>query len=460
MKNILKSLSVLAIIVMMGVLFHHKYIDEFPSHIHAWAQCDRYALALGFIDNGFCLLKPQTMVYNHQFPGHWTLTSETTVTAVDCPIYDYNVALLMKLFGNTSPWVFRLYVLLYSFLGLFFLYKLAFLMTTSVPRSLFVLVFAATSPVYVYYQNGFLPTVPSLSNAIVGLYFYCLYLRNHAKLNYRMGVLFLTIAALARTTFAIPLIAVMCIESLRLLRKEVKLGHQLVPAGISALLILSYFFYNGYLRKHYGSIFLNEPTPPHDIAEAKDIVRNVFENWFFQYFSLIHYALLSVLLILAVGFVVARRSRLRYEQTLFGILTLAYSFGCFIFTLLMLQQFRYHDYYFLDSFFIPVLLLLIFLFSLLPAWKRMAMGIGQSVALGLVAVPLIVQPVHSQEERRTVNMWDKAHPTSKNYEGAAAFMDSLGIPRSSKILVLDAVAPNMPFLLRRGLPLWRLVLKI
>ena len=107
-------------IIALGIGIQFKYLNEFPAFIHAWAQDDRYALAIGFLDNGFDLFHPETMIYNKQFPGDWQVAYDTTITAVDFPIHEYIVALLMKLFGTTSPWVFRLWTMISSFIGLFF----------------------------------------------------------------------------------------------------------------------------------------------------------------------------------------------------------------------------------------------------------------------------------------------------------------------------------------------------
>src|ERR1039457_5368121 len=123
MKNILAKYSVIIILMLTGLVFQWKYLNEFPSHIHAWAQSDRYALALGFNRNEFDFFRPQTYVLNHQFPGGLQFANKSTITAVDFPIHDYMAALLMNLFGATSPWCFRLYILAYSLIGLFFLYK-------------------------------------------------------------------------------------------------------------------------------------------------------------------------------------------------------------------------------------------------------------------------------------------------------------------------------------------------
>jgi hypothetical protein len=134
----------LLIIFILGFTFHFKYINEFPSNIHAWAQADRYALALGFTKNNLNFFKPQTFILNPQFPYNGKVPMKESITAVDFPIHDYIPAVIMKITGNNSPWIFRLYILLYSFLGLFYLYKLTYLLTNSFYKSIFVLIFTAT----------------------------------------------------------------------------------------------------------------------------------------------------------------------------------------------------------------------------------------------------------------------------------------------------------------------------
>ncbi|HSH67032.1 MAG TPA: glycosyltransferase family 39 protein, partial [Bacteroidia bacterium] len=163
------------LIVIIGIILQYNYIDEFPRFIHAWAQSDRYSIALGFVNNHLNLFKPETFVLNHQFPNEWMSPSNSSITAVDFPIHEYIIAIFMKLFGSTAVWIFRVYTLIYSFVGLFFLYKLAYLVTKNYYKAVFLIVFAATSPVFVYYQSGFLPTIPSFANVVIGIYLYCKY---------------------------------------------------------------------------------------------------------------------------------------------------------------------------------------------------------------------------------------------------------------------------------------------
>ncbi len=90
-------------LIILSVVFHKNTINEFPSHIHAWSQADRYALSLGFLNNGFDFFHPQTYNLNVQFPASKTLAVEEGITAVDFPIHEFIIAVLMKLLHTTEP---------------------------------------------------------------------------------------------------------------------------------------------------------------------------------------------------------------------------------------------------------------------------------------------------------------------------------------------------------------------
>ena len=126
--------------MVVCAFFQFQKINEFPQYKHCWAQCDRYALALGFINNGGDFFHPETFIYNNQFPtGDFNTIRNTTITSVDFPIHDYCVSLLMRIFHTFDPWCFRLYILIYSVIGLFFLYRLISFFTNSVVKPIFII---------------------------------------------------------------------------------------------------------------------------------------------------------------------------------------------------------------------------------------------------------------------------------------------------------------------------------
>jgi len=445
------SLLVILIIILTGTYFQKNHINEFPSHIHAWAQSDRYALALGFTNNNLNFFKPETFTLNHQFPDKWTTPTEHSVTAVDFPIHDYIPAVVMKITNNRSPWIFRVYILLYSFLGLFFLFRLSFLITQNFLKSILATLFAATSPIFIYYQGGFLPTIPSLANGIIGIYFYSCYLKEQRNRDFTLSLLFITLAALSRTTFAITLIALFAVEFIRFLNGEIKLKTKITPIVVSVAILLGYFLYNQHLRNEYGSNFLSHFLPPENLKHAFELIGLTLQNWEFHYFTKAHYIIITGIFLIA-SIVIIRKSTLKsHFNFILILLSVIMLSGCALFSVLMMQQFPAHDYYFLDTFFLPVVLLFSIALSFIPLRNKMSKT-AAFVMFIIFACFSVNEAINKQEERRVTGAWDKTMATINNFENADAFLDSLAIPNNAKILTLGAYAPNIPFILmdRKG----------
>ncbi len=445
MRNLSGNYLIVFLLLFYLSITQYKYINTFPSNIHAWAQADRYAIALGFVENDLNFFQPQTYVYNHQFPNNFEIPAKQTITAVDFPIHDYVPAIIMKISGHSSPWIFRCYILLYSLLGLYYLYRLTYSHTSDNLKSIFVVLFAATSPVFVYYQGGFLPTIPSLSNAIIGIYFYSKYLSDNKKNDFAITIFFLTLAALARTTFAIPLIAIYCLEFARILKKESTLITKILPVVLSTVILIGYQLYNSHLRNLHGSMFLNYILPPSSVEDAKEIIFDTYKNWALDYFTAFQYTVMFVILIIASYFFL-RRNMMDIKIKNWGLLFIIYLIGCLVFSCLMLQQFVNHDYYFLDTFFLPVIMLLIFLFALMPkVVDRTLKKIFVTAFLG-IALIMIMQVVKSQNKRHQFESWNKTQTMIYSYENADKFLDSLNISKNAKILTFNSFGPNIPFI--------------
>ncbi|MCX6182977.1 MAG: hypothetical protein NT150_13740 [Bacteroidetes bacterium] len=445
-----ESAFAFCVILILGILFQHSYINDFPSHTHAWAQSDRYALSIGFVENNLDFFHPQTYVLNRQFPGNFEVPSAERITAVNFPIHDYIPAIFMKLFNTNAPCIFRGYILLYSFAALFFLFQLTQLLTKDFFKSLLVLLFAACSPVFVYYQSGFLPTIPSLANAIIGLHFYVKYLQDGRQKNLYVAIGFLLLGALARTTFVLPLIAVFGLEILRSIKKEIAFKSLLLAFPAAALILFTAIAYQNHMQFTYGSLFLNQLLPAKTLHGTKEIVKDVYNNWSTQYFTAIHYMLLSLVLLGALLQMFKSKAERALPLRSMGIFLTAYFVGCVLFAIAMLRQFPAHDYYFLDSFFLPALLFLILLLARLPHFNR-APRLA-TLALLLVGIPLAAAALHTQKLKRESGSWDRVAATTNNFEGSAEFLDQLKIKRNATILVIDAYAPNIPFVLmqRKG----------
>ena len=149
--------------------------------------------------NGFDFFHPQT----------FDLQTVNGITRVDFPINEYIIALLMKLLGSTSFAIFRLYTLTVSIVGLVYLYLLTKKITESEIKSWLVVFFVFLAPVFVYYQDGFIPTIPALSFSFIAYYYFYSYKESGTKKTFFISVLFFLLAALIRMPFVIFLLGIL-----------------------------------------------------------------------------------------------------------------------------------------------------------------------------------------------------------------------------------------------------------
>jgi hypothetical protein len=444
-RHRLLALLVLAAIILLGFSYHGGHLRDMPAYGHAWAQADRYALVLGFQRNGFDLFRPETFTLNHQFPGNYRTADATSITGVDLPLHEYAVALLMATTGWDGPWLFHVYALAWSFIGLFFLYKLAVDVSDDPVKAWLVVLFAATAPAYLYYQDSFLPTMPSLSCAIIGIR---AWLRaDPGKGPPTAAVVFLTLAALTRTTFIMTFLAAMLVDLHGHRRSWTEARPRLVAWVIGLAVLAASWWHKRALTQAHGSMFLDQLVPARSWKEAAKIGSVVKDQWILQWFSGYHYALFGLVALAALVLQVRGRARpYRLARPLLHVLVLMLGAAC-LFAVAMWQQFEAHDYYFLDSFYLPVLLLLVFLLSLAPPVPRgrLAWSMAGMLVAG-ATLPMVLNGFRTQEARMATGPWNRAAATISGFRGAAALLDSLGSPRTDKVLVLNAVAPNLPFL--------------
>lgn len=446
MNNNIKSSIVLIGILLVVLLLQFPVINEFPQYIHCWAQSDRYALALGFLENGFDFFHPQTFVLNPQFPGNFLVPHSSAITAVDFPIYEYVVSFIMRLFNSTEPWCFRAFSLVYSAIGLWYLYKLSQLFTKLVLISLSVLLFALTSPVYWYYMSGFLPTIASLANTFIALYFYFSYRQSNSSWRFFLSLFFITIAALARLPFSIFLIAMICCETLQMLKNR-KFVYSIVLSYSTALAVIGvYFLYNSHLRSIYGSMFLSQIMPATSQEEIIDFFLTIIEKWGFHYFTAIHYIILLALFVFYLVFLLTKRNTYQNGFNPLAAYTGIALLGCVGYFFLMEYQFINHDYYFLDTFFVVFILFFIFLSEKAVQLKN---DMHQKITASMLCLCLIVSFVLSgkvQHERRELLIPEEVQTTAKCYEDAYELLEQLHVSSNAKILVLGGDGPNNAFL--------------
>ena len=433
-----------AILAAFLVNLHSGDMSKPPMGMHTWAQSDHYALARGFVKNGLNFFLPQTALYNHQFPNNWKTPDPAPVTAVDFPIHNYIPAVFMKLTGSDSPLIFRWYTLLFSFAGLFYLYRLAFLFNRSAMASFLIVAFLACSPVFTFYQIRFIPSIPSLATAIIGFYYYFRYRENGSMRPLIAGIAFLTLASMTRMTFLIPLLSVFGIELIRLLKERKHAVRKVIIATASLALIGGYMLYNSYLRNTYGSLFLNVLMPFQSWQELVENTKVIFNSWKLEYFTIWHYAgFVALIAVYVYKRVCKRLDPVPFRFT--GLLLILLFLGCILFYLVMCSQFRAHDYYFADTFFVPILLGLCVLSRQFVPANRLTFALLTGFCVVLTA-GMFYKNTQAQAGRVAAELWGKNDYTTYCYDGSEKLINDLHIPQSEKLLVLTTVSPNIPFM--------------
>ena len=414
-----------------------------PSFHHAWAQADWLALALNFRQRGFDFFHPAT--YN--------LLTRDGVTGAGFPVPAYLAGLLMALTGSEAPGQMRLVTLLCSLGGLLALGGLVFRARPSPIRAGLAVLFAFCSPIYGYYQANYLPSVPAFAAALAG--YYCFY--RYCEPGGAGRWLYAAVAALAlatamRTPFAVPLLATLLHTAARLAARpgappgRWRAG---LAFGLALGFLAGYFLYNEHLTRAYGgSMFLARPLPYSDAAAAWAGTRFVADKWGLDLLSAWQWGALAAVLPLAL---LSRHPRawLRSEWAAHWLLLAT---GGALYYLLMGPQYVDHDYYFIDSLLLPLVLLFAGGVAGL-SWPagRAARWTGAALAAGLAGVWL--NATHTVQARRyTPQPDDRGLATLANFTGTARLLDSLGVARSARITVFDAYSYNLPLLLmqRRG----------
>lgn len=447
MKVILKNSLLLIIFTFVSILLHRDEINDFPKHIHAWAQSDYYAISLGFRDNGFDFFHPQNFVQNSQFPDYFQTPKDNGKTAADFPIHTFNVALLMQLFDSEEPWLFRSYTLFFSIVGMLFLFLLIKELNGSDIKALFGVSLLLLSPVYLYYRAGFLPSIPSLSLVIIAYFYYTKYLKSYNLKSFSLAITFFTIATLARTPFAIFLIATLCQEVLTIIRKR-KINYAILTSYIvSFSLIIGYFLYNSHLRNLYGSVFLSKPLPPSSWEETKYFVKTALENWKWHYLTKWHYIFIPITIVLSIIQYLRFKTISKIHQRLLIQLIIAFT-GVLLYSVLMLEQFEAHDYYFIDTFFTPFILFTVFVLTYIT-FKKFYINLIIFSALIFVTNEMVDHTLDAQIQRKETGSWDKTMSVIDSYSGGDKVLNQLDIPTTAKLLILDSEAPNIPFILLR-----------
>ena len=438
--------ALLALLLVLSTWLYRDSIGLYPSFKHAWAQADWLALALQFRARG----------YDFWHPATFNLLTDDGVTAAGFPVPAYLTALLMGLTGSEAPGLMRGLTLALSLGGLLALFGLVRRASGSAAKGALVALFAFSSPIYVYNQAGFQPSVPALAAVWVGYYWFGRALEaplapSAARWRLALAVAWLALAGAMRTPLALPLLCTLGqLVLLRPRRTAVAVGWGAVGGiyGVALAALAADFAYNEHLsRAYHGALFLARPLPFSSWANAVQVTKTVREYWLWCLLSKPQWLLFGL-----TGLVLCARRGGRWLRREWVGHWLALGAGGVLYYGLMGQQFAINDYYLLDTFYLPLVL---GFGACVVAWPPLRPGPARSVAVALALLLSIggVWSARAEQQRRvSPPLTDYTVFTRDNFRPSARWLDSLGVPRTANLLVLDAYSCNLPLLLahRRG----------
>ena len=350
---------------------------------------------------------------------------------MDAPWPDYLVALWMRLFGTDAPLVFRGWVLLFSLLGYWFLFRLAARQSGNILGAAVLALWVFSCPILVYYQAGFIPSASSLAAAWMAYEGYFRYRESGRWSGFYQALAMMTLAVLCRSPFHIFLFAILLQElwygGWR--KRRVWLGFLAAYSILGAA-----WFWKQYVQSNYGSVFLNELMYADSPAAWLDLSKTIFQKWIFELATPWHWAAWVGILLLGWW----KRRRISPIALQCGI-TLA---GAGVYYTVMIRQFPDHEYYFMDSFYVPMVLGLLTAVRGIQDYGVKISGLIWAAAL-LLLLPAFVQSKKVLEQKLH-RPGDRTTATEQHFAGSAGLLDSLGIDKNARMLVIDAYSFNLP----------------
>jgi hypothetical protein len=185
------ALSILAIAARF-VLIDQPFIDEW-----SWRESDVAAIARNFLQDGFHFAWPQIDWAGDQ-PGY---------VGTEFPILPFIAALCYKIFG-IHEWVSRIQAVIFFALSLPFFFLIVRQIFGPV-AALWALLFYSFAPLNIMASRCFIPDVPSLSLALIGLYFFVRWMEDRRSLAFFVSAAALSLSILIKATNAVMAVPIL-----------------------------------------------------------------------------------------------------------------------------------------------------------------------------------------------------------------------------------------------------------
>ncbi len=441
-----KKATLVFLLALLGVSYfyrYHKIVFKKPQSVHKWRQADCAAIALNYYQGDMNFFKSET--HNLTSDGG---TSGLCLTS-EVPILYYAVAVLYKIFGY-HDYIYRLFNTLLFFLGLFFLFKLFWYLLKDGFWAITLTLLFFTAPVLVYYGNNYLSNSSSFAFAIIAWYYFVRFLNEKVKHFFYLAMVFFLVAAAFKVTALFSLFSVLVIvllELLGMLKLEVdkkrvdKAIQYLLPILLVLIVIGIWIIYAAsFNRKHDCSYFSTTIFPIWDLDKEtiQTVVTNVKEQWLNLYF---HPSVLWFLLVCLV-FVIWHFKR---NDKVFNISIAVIFIEVIVYALLQFWTFAQHDYYVIDVYILPLLIVLS-TFNILS--KRYTHFFQSWIFKGVFTVFLVFNifyAIEKNKERYSSYMND--YPQNRALYSVKPYLRKIGVLSNDTVISIPDVGHSSLYLM-------------
>jgi hypothetical protein len=425
-------------LISIGIHYnYHEIIKYPPQSVHRWRQSDCTSLAMNYYNHGMNFFKPEL---------HSQLSDDrkSGYAVAEFPILYYTAAIFYKIFGPDDA-ILRGLVLLISFLGLWYLFRIFRLFDIGVFYSICFSLLLLLSPVYVYYANNYLTDVPALSLSIIGWFYFFLFVRNKTYKWVLLSATFFTIASLIKVTAAMNVVVILLLFLLELTRiikfsgsqriffKPIK---QILPFIVLIGLVISWYFFAIFYNALHNTTIFSTKTWPYwslDKETIDYIIKKILTFWHKQYFT-------YSILLLFLSFLIIMLYFIRKFDKLLVSITLILLLGSVCFVALWFYAFGEHDYYIINLLILPVFLVL----AVMDYLNRVHAPVLKSVPLKIIFVFFMLYNVNyakSQLEFRYKGYLND-FIYYKDVAEIKPYLRSIGIKPDDKIISIPDYAPN------------------
>lgn len=415
-----------------------SHFSALPSGVHQSAQCDRASLAQNYYYGGLNFLYPEVNE-NRCIDG---------IVSCELPLTAYLSAVLYQIFSYDEFW-FRLLSFCFFTSGMLALFLWLKTRVNAIVAFLLV-VLLQSSPILMFYSAGFLPDITALGLALVSWYLFARLFLPHPWLpNYQstfikaLFVVCLSLAVATKTTVAIQLVSMMTLIALSYFKRlNIVIIHRknaLLLVLASCILPIAWYFWSRHLSMTHNSQYfmMRVPIPEHwsDYQTAWLIY---LANWPQETFS-------EPLIYIFSGLLLLPFFLKKYISNELWFLALINLFGSLCFLFLMIDQFKYHDYY---------------IICLMPAfiinWLALSEAAGKLPAklwyIKIILLIALIQAVSFQYNGGSVNLqerytpgnyWEQSHINAQSYDSLRHKIEQLKlINRNSCVIAGIDKSPN------------------